>query len=43
MWDEFTYPFINFNGSTLNKEVILSHTSLGMLLFIPAGIKDTPS
>ena len=35
IWDEITDPFPHFNGTT----VILSHTLLGMWLFIQAGIK----
>ena len=33
VWDEITYPFLNFNGCTLklrNGLVISSHTLLGM-------------
>ena len=38
MWDEITYPFLNFNGAY----VILSHTLQGMWLLIHAGIKVKP-
>ena len=48
MWDELTYPFLSFNGATIqvfkfkNGYVISSHTLLGVWLLIHAGIKVKP-
>ena len=38
MWDDITYPFLNFKGG----EVISFHTLQGMWLLIHAGIKVKP-
>ena len=38
MWDEITYPFLNFTG----HKVISSHTLPGRWLLIHAGIKVNP-
>ena len=46
VWDEITYPFLNFNGCTVEvKEWIsnLSHTLQDMWLLIHAWIKVKPS
>ena len=48
MWDKITYPFLNFNGCTVEVwewgkyNVILSHTLQSMWLFIHDGIKVNP-
>ena len=46
LWDEITYPFLNFIGATVEVNewiiVISPHTLLGMWLLTHAGIKVKP-
>ena len=48
MWNEIIYPFLSFNGATVQPlkfregYVIPSHTSLGVWLLIYDGVKVNP-
>ena len=42
MWDEITYPFLNFNGVTVEVKELISNSIphfTGVWLLIHAGIK----